>query len=87
MMSGTPLSRLKGIGPKSRFWLQEIGLDTVEAIEALGAVEVYKRLKLAFPNEVSLNMLYGLHAALLNIHWKAVTPEMKAELQRALEND
>lgn len=86
-MSGTPLSHLKGIGPKSRFWLHEMGINTVEEIESLGVVEVYKRLKIAFPNEVTLNMLYGLHAALLKIHWKAITPEMKAELQRALEND
>ena len=69
------------MGPKSSAWLHEIGIHTLAEIEALGAVEVYKRLKRAFPHKVSLNMLYGLQAAILNIPMTAFTPEMKAELK------
>jgi DNA transformation protein len=73
------------IGPKTRSWLHEVGIDTLEQLEAVGAVEAYKRIKIAFPDKVTLNALYGLHAVLVNIHWQMVTAEMKAELRRAVE--
>lgn len=75
------LSNLKGLGPKTTAWLNDIGIHTLEDIEALGVVEVYKRLKEAYPHKVSLNALYGLQAAVLGIHWLALPPEMKAELK------
>lgn len=75
------LSKLKGIGPKTTGWLNDIGIYTLEDIEALGVVEVYKRLKAAYPHKVSLNALYGLQAVVLGIHWLALPPAMKAELK------
>lgn len=84
-MSEKPVSDLKNLGPKSQLWLHEIGIHTLQEIEDLGAVEVYKRLKAAFPKQISLNMLYGLQAAILNIHWQALPPDMKEELKRAVQ--
>lgn len=69
------------MGPKSRVWLHEIGIDTLEDLETIGAVEAYRRLKAARPTEVSLNALWGLQGALLNIHWNALPPDMKADLK------
>jgi DNA transformation protein and related proteins len=77
----TPVNRLKNLGPKSRVWLEAIGITSLEQIEQVGVVEVYLRLKAQFPQQVSLNMLYALQAALLNIHWNALPPEMKTELR------
>lgn len=81
------MTPLKNIGPKSRVWLHDIGIDTLEDLEALGAVEVYRRLKLARPTEVSLNMLWALQGALLNIHWNALPPDMKAALKSQVEDN
>ena len=81
----TELSKLKGIGPKTTEWLNDIGVYTLEDIEALGVVEVYKRLKRAYPHKVSLNALYGLQAAVLDTHWNALSPDMKAELRAQVE--
>ena len=78
---GKKLSALKNIGPQSAAWLNEVGIATWDDLEALGAVEAYQRVKHRFPERVSLNLLYGLHAALLGIDWRALTPEMKAELK------
>jgi DNA transformation protein len=80
------MTPLKNIGPKSRSWLHNIGIDTLEDLEALGAVETYRRLKLARPTEVSLNMLWALQGALLNIHWNALPPDMKAALKSQVED-
>jgi len=77
----TELSKLKNFGPKTTDWLNDIGIHTLEDIEALGVVEVYKSIKEAYPHKVSLNALYGLQAAVLGIHWLALPPEMKAKLK------
>lgn len=76
---------IRNIGPKTLSWLHEIGIHTQSDLEDLGAVEVYKRLKAAFPHKVSLNALYGLHGAILNLHWNALPPDMKAELKAQVQ--
>ena len=76
---------LRNIGPKTQGWLHEIGIDTLADLEALGAVEAYKRLKAARPQQVSLNALWGLQGAILNIHWNALPPDMKADLKAQVE--
>lgn len=81
------MTPIKNMGPKSRVWLHEIGIDTLEDLEAIGAVEAYRRLKAARPTEVSLNALWGLQGALLNIHWNALPPDMKADLRAQVEED
>jgi hypothetical protein len=73
------------LGPKSRAWLAEIGITTFEQIEALGSVEVYRRLKATRPRDVTLNMLYGLEAALMGIRWLDLPGEIKDELRRQVE--
>ncbi|MBL8163093.1 MAG: TfoX/Sxy family protein [Anaerolineae bacterium] len=75
-----------GSNRKTEAWLHEVGIHSFADLEALGAVEAYKRLKARFPREVSLNALWGLQGALLNLHWNAIPPEMKAELKSQLED-
>jgi predicted flap endonuclease-1-like 5' DNA nuclease len=76
------LRALKNIGPKTRAWLHEVGVHTPADLDRLGAVEVYQRLKERFPEKVSLNALWGLQAAILDMHWTALPPDMKADLRR-----
>ncbi len=73
------------IGPVSEGWLREIGIESADDLQRMGVVEAYRRAKLNHPREVSLNLLYGLEAALVGVHWNALPPERKAELQRAAE--
>lgn len=80
----TPLST-QGLGPKSRQWLEAIGITTIEQIEELGVVEVYIRLKEAFPHRVTLNMLWGLQAALMGIHWNQLPEDIKEDLRQQLK--
>jgi len=80
-------SPLKNIGPKTMAWLSEIDIHSLEDLEAVGAVEAYKRLKALYPHKVSLNALWGLQGALLNLHWNMLPPEMKAELRAQVEAD
>lgn len=75
------MANLRKLGPKSREWLAEIGITTFEEVERLGSVEVYRRLKASRPREVSLNMLYGLQAAILDIPWQHLPQDVKDQLK------
>lgn len=75
------------LGAKSRAWLAEVGITTFEQIEELGSVEVYRRLKAVRPRDVTLNMLYGLEAALMGIRWLDLPGEIKEELRQQVESE
>jgi DNA transformation protein and related proteins len=73
---------MKNIGPKSREWLASVGVSSLEDVAEQGVVETYLRVKAAYPEKVSLNMLYGLQAALLGIPWNMLPLDIKEELKR-----
>jgi DNA transformation protein len=73
---------MKNLGPKSREWLASIGVNTLDDVAKMGVVETYKRVKAAYPEKVTLNMLWGLQAALLDITWNELPPDIKAQLRK-----
>jgi DNA transformation protein len=76
---------LHGIGPVSAGWLREIGIHSADDLRRAGVVAAYRQLKALYPRRVSLNLLYGLEAALMGVHWNDLPPERKAELKSAVE--
>ena len=78
---------MKNMGLKSREWLASVGIHTLDEVAKLGVVETYKRVKAAYPEKVSLNLLYGLQAALLDIPWNELPPDIKAELKNRLSGN
>ena len=78
---------LKNIGPKTLKRLESIGVYTLEDIETLGVIKVYLRLKAVYPQEVSLNALWALQGAVLDIPWNQLLPELKTALKTALEKE
>lgn len=77
---------MKNLGPKSREWLASVGVHTLDDVVNLGVVETYRRVKAAYPKKVSLNLLYGLQAALLDLPWNELPPDIKQELKQQVEN-
>ena len=73
---------MKNLGPKSREWLASVGVHTLEDVASLGVVETYKRVKAAYPEKVTLNMLWGLQAALLEIPWNELPQDIKDQLRQ-----
>ena len=73
---------MKNLGPKSREWLASVGVYTLDDVARLGVVETYKRVKAAYPEKVSLNLLWGLQAALLDLPWNELPPDIKSELRK-----
>lgn len=72
------LIKLKNIGRKSARRLVEAGIESREQIEALGAVEVFKRLRRR--RQVNIAMLWALQGALLDLPYYQIPPEIKAAL-------
>ena len=73
---------MKNLGPKSSEWLASVGVHSLEDVATLGVVETYKRVKAAYPEKVTLNMLWGLQAALLDIPWNELPPDIKEQLRK-----
>jgi DNA transformation protein and related proteins len=80
----TPSKKLPNIGLKSTQWLEAVGIRTEEDLEELSAVEAYRQVKAAFLGRVSLNLLWALHGALLDLPWNELPPEMKEKLRKEL---
>ena len=78
---------MKNLGPKSSEWLASIGVYTLEDVARLGVVETYKRVKAVYPDRVTLNMLYGLQAALLDIPWNQLPLDIKEQLRKEVGED
>jgi DNA transformation protein len=76
---------IKNMGPKSTEWLASVGLHSLDDVAELGPVEAYRRVKAAYPDKVSLNMLWGLQAALLDLPWNELPPDIKNQLRRQVE--
>ena len=76
---------MKNLGSKSSEWLASVGVYTLDDVAKLGVVETYKRVKAAYPEKVSLNMLWGLQAALLDLPWNELPPDIKSELRKQVE--
>ena len=77
---------MRNIGPKSKQWLASIGVHTLDDVVSLGVMETYKRVKAAYPEKVSLNLLYALQAALLDLPWNELPPDIKRELKQQVES-
>jgi len=73
------LIELKNLGAASVNILRAIGVNTYDDLKAMGSVQAYRRIKARGIN-VSKVMLYALEGALLDIHWKALSPDLKERL-------
>jgi DNA transformation protein len=78
---------MKNLGPKSQAWLAGIGVHSLEDVARLGVVETYRRVKAAYPEKVTLNMLWGLQAALLEIPWNELPDDIKDQLRQEVGGD
>jgi DNA transformation protein len=77
-----PVDGLHSLGPVTAKRLAEVGIGDAEALRETGAVAAYKKLKFRFGKDVTLNALYGLDAAVRNVHWREIDDARKAELRR-----
>lgn len=78
------LAALKNIGEKSAGWMIEVGVDTPEKLRDIGAIETYRRMKAAYPRQISLCALWALQGALLDTPYMHLPKELKDQLKAAV---
>ncbi len=81
----TKLRDLKGLGVQSEKYLGEIGIFTRSDLEKIGPIEAFLKLKEKGSIKPSLNFLYAMWGALLDVHWTKIAKEEKASLLMELE--
>lgn len=79
------IDELKGLGPKSKAMLAEVGITSVEQFMQSDPYELYARLKKTVPG-TSLNMLYGILGAQEGIDWKEIAKNRRAEILMRLDD-
>ncbi|MDG2525616.1 TfoX/Sxy family protein [Stenotrophomonas sp. HITSZ_GD] len=77
--------RLRNIGPKSAAWLRQVGLRSVEDLQAVGAVGAFLKVRRA-GFKPSLNLLYSLEGALVGSHWQDIPEARRHQLLSELEH-
>jgi TfoX-like protein len=80
----TSLAEVPNLGPKSAQMLALAGITTLGQLRELGAIAAYVSAKRAGAN-VSLNLLWGLEAALTGMHWREVARAHRTSLLLALD--
>ena len=75
---------MRNLGPKSRQWLAEIGIYTIRDLRIAGSIPTYKILKEMYPKTVSLNLLWGLEAAIRDVDWRELTATDREKLRKQL---
>ena len=78
------MAKLRNIGPKSARWLEAVGVRDLQDLERLGVVETFLRVRDA-GFTTSLNLLWALQGAVMDIHWNELPPELKDALRRQVD--
>lgn len=71
---------LRNLGPASERMLLAAGIDTPDELDRLGSVEAYRRA-IAAGGHPSLNFLWSIEAALLDVDWRDLPPDRKSMLR------
>jgi len=75
------LERLVNLGPTSAQWLRDAGITSYDDLDELGAARAYLAVHAMRPG-VSLNLLYALEGALLDVRWDYLPAEVRERLRR-----
>lgn len=71
---------MRNIGLKTAEWLKAFGIDTYADLEQAGALNAFERLQARFPHKLTLNALWAMQAALLDLPWLELPVEIKQSL-------
>lgn len=75
--------KMRNIGKVSRRWLYEIGLHSLADLKKCGAMTAYQLIRHDHP-QVSLNLLWALEGAILDVDWREIPEARKQELREQL---
>ncbi|MFT5286639.1 MAG: DNA transformation protein [Planctomycetota bacterium] len=78
------ISSLRGLGAVTERWLKAVGVCTRGDLEAAGSLATYMAV-LKDGQKASLNLLWTLEGALLDLDWRKIPPPVKDSLLQRLD--
>lgn len=78
------LQEMKNLGKTSAQWLHAVGIHNASDLRRLGSVSAYRAVR-ARGFRASKVLLYAIEGALLDVHWKDLSPDHKASLNGQLD--
>ena len=79
------IASLKNLGPKSESRLIAAGIPDPQTLQSIGAPAAYHRVKTLFPADTSLNLLWALQGAIMDLHSHNIPNEIKQTLLAELQ--
>ena len=76
---------MRNIGKVSRTWLRAIEVHTLDDLKRCGSVAAYRMIKSMQP-KATLNLLWALEGAILDIDWREIPDTRKRELLSRLDS-
>jgi len=73
--------KLRNLGPVSMGWLAELGIRTRNNLRSVGSVGAYAMV-CARQSAATMNLLWGLEAALQDIDWRELSDGSKQRLRK-----
>ena len=80
MSTAANLADLSSLGPASATWLTAAGITSVAELKRVGAAEAFGRVRYNIGRAATRNFLYALEAAILDVHWTAITDAQRIRL-------
>lgn len=80
-MSGQALEEMRNLGPETAKRLRALGIMDEDDLRKDGAVVVYCKLKLAYP-DITANALIAVQGALMDVDWREIPGPLSDELKR-----
>ncbi len=77
------LTQLRNLGPKSKTMLADIGVTTRTQLAELGSIGAYHLLR-AQGYPVSLNLVYAIEGALMDMDWRDLPDELRQRLREQI---
>ena len=77
------MSKMRNIGKVSQQWLYEIEIYSLPDLQTCGAARAFSLIRSRHP-QASLNLLWALEGAILEVDWRTLSEDQKAELRRQI---
>ena len=78
------IAAMMNLGRKSAERLVAADIADPETLQEIGAAAAYHRVKIKFPKDTSLNLLWAIQGALMEMHWHDLPDEVKQHLRDEL---
>ncbi len=81
------LAQALNLGPRTAARLREVGIETLDQLAEVGAIDAWHRLRFRFGTAVTRTALYALAGALGGYPWQHLPAALKADLDAAARSN